>query len=251
MEMTHRFFVRPESMVQGRVTFGAALAHQMRSVLRLCPGAIVFVLDDSGWEYEVELTHLQRDWASGRVCTQRLMQTEPHLSLTLYQSVLRGDRFEWVVQKGTELGVSTFVPILGRRTIATDVQRIEKKRPRWERIIREAAEQSRRGRLPCLAKPLSFSSACQRGARNHDLSLIPWEEWTQDSLCGVLCALDPRPKTVALWIGPEGGFDPDEIALARRLGIRAVTLGPRILRAETAGLAAVAIVLSALGEMGG
>jgi 16S rRNA (uracil1498-N3)-methyltransferase len=179
-----------------------------------------------------------------------LARTEPGLALTLYQSVLKGDRFEWVLQKGTELGAAAFVPMLSRRAIVTDAARVSKKRPRWERIIREAAEQSRRGRLPRLADPVSFSQACRESVETHDLVLIPWEKAAHDGLSGMLRSLVSRPASIALLIGPEGGFEHDEIALAQRGGIRTVTLGPRTLRAETAGLAAMTIVLSELGEMG-
>jgi 16S rRNA (uracil1498-N3)-methyltransferase len=246
----HRFFLSPGSIADGRATFGPAQAHQLRHVLRLRPGAQVIVLDGTGWEYEVELVHLERDRAIGEVHGSRPSGTEPRLSLTLYQSVLRGDRFEWVLQKGTELGVAAFVPLLCQRTIPIDAQRVEAKRSRWERIIREAAEQSYRARLPSLAEALPFAASCARGAQDHDLALMPWEEAERHSLSGLLRDIEPLPDTVALWIGPEGGFDPDEAAIAREQGIQPVTLGPRILRAETAALAAVTIVLSALDEMG-
>ncbi|MBL7200309.1 MAG: 16S rRNA (uracil(1498)-N(3))-methyltransferase [Anaerolineae bacterium] len=246
----HRFFVPPESISQGLVTFDAALAHQLRNVLRMRPGEQVTALDDSGWEYLVELTSLEPDRALGCVCGQNPSQGEPRLRLTLYQSMLKGDRFEWVLQKGTELGVSAFVPVLSRRSVVRDAGRMEKRRPRWERILREAAEQSRRGRLPQLAVPVSFDAACRESVRVHDLSLIPWEDAGTGSLLDALRALDAPPKSVALLIGPEGGFEREEVMLARRQEIGVVTLGPRILRAETAALASVAIVMSELGEMG-
>jgi len=249
--MKHRFFVSPRSIAQSQITFDAAHTHQLRNVLRMRPGKRVIVLDNSGWEYEVELTDVKRDVALGRVHARRRVRTEPRLSLTLYQSTIKRDRFEGLLQKGTELGVAAFVPMFSKRGILIDAGRVEKKRPRWERIIREAAEQSHRGRLPILAAPISFTQACQESVLNHDLSLILWEGTTKGSLSGVLHSLAPRPERVALLIGPEGGFDPDEVALAQCQGIQTVTLGPRILRAETAGVASAAIVMSELGEMGG
>jgi 16S rRNA (uracil1498-N3)-methyltransferase len=243
--------VTPAAIVEDQVVLGEAIAHQVCDVLRLRPGARVIVLDNSGWEYEVELTEIRREGARGRVCARRLAQTDPHLALTLYQAMLKGDRFEWVLQKGTELGVSAFVPMLTRRTVPSDVQRVEKKRPRWERIVREAAEQSHRARLPALAAPCSFSEACLGAAEAHEWAFLPWEAATEKSLSHVLHSRDHPPRDVALLIGPEGGFEEAEVALAREQGIEVLTLGPRILRAETAALAAVTIVLSELGEMGG
>ena len=263
--MAHRFFVPPEAVAGDVVTFDAGQARQLRSVLRLRVGAQVIVLDNSGFEYETTLTELGRDAAAGRIDTRQPSVTEPRASLALYQSPIKGERFEWVLQKGTELGVCAFVPLLCQRTVLRDPGRIEKKRLRWERIIREAAEQSGRGRLPRLADPLSFADAC-RDAAACDLALIPWEGRrdapSTESADGtnavvvvaspcrdVLRARDDPPQSIALLIGPEGGFEEEEIALAREYGIRPVTLGPRILRAETAALAAATIVLSELGEM--
>jgi 16S rRNA (uracil1498-N3)-methyltransferase len=247
--MKHRFFLPPASISQGQVIFPPDLAHQLHDVLRMHPGARVTVLDNAGQEYEVELEQVQRDRATGHVRAQWAVQAEPGTSITLYPCLLKGERMEWVLQKGTELGVCAFVPLLSERTVARDAGRMANKRPRWERIIREAAEQSHRGRLPALHAPLFFAQACQESAQAHDLSLIPWEEETRDDLAGVLRARDRRPAHIGLFIGPEGGFAADEIALARRWGMQVVTLGPRILRAETAALAAVAIILSEMGEM--
>lgn len=249
--MSHRFFVPPDAVCGREVHFDRAPAHQMRSVLRLRPGDEVIVLDGTGVEYTVDLVALERDAAQGRVRARRVAQTEPRLALTLYQGLLKADRFEWVLQKGTELGVSTFVPLLSRRTVARPGESIENKRTRWARIISEAAEQSHRARLPHLADPLDWAAACAAAARAHDLFLLPWEGASGPGLCALLHALPAPPARPGLLIGPEGGLEAAEVDLARAHGAQVVTLGPRILRAETAGLAAVAIILSELGEMGG
>ena len=275
--MTHRFFLPPEAFggngTPTRVTFPGPIAHQLRAVLRLRPGARVIVLDDSGWEYEVELVDLDRSSALARVCERRERTGQPGVSLVLYQGMLKGQHFEWVLQKGTELGVSAFVPTETRRSVARSTGRWASKRVRLERIVREAAEQSGRGRLPRLADPLSFAEACREAALC-DLALIPTvlqvghkeasttgepvehrgtlatERGKRAGLVRVLHALDASPQSVALLIGSEGGFEDQEVALAQQHGIQAVTLGPRILRAETAALAVVSIVLAELGEMG-
>jgi 16S rRNA (uracil1498-N3)-methyltransferase len=247
--MTQRFFVPPGSIVGDEITFDSAATHQLRNVLRLRPGARVIVLDDTGIEYEVTLTSLDRAAALGRIRAQHRSPAEPRLSLTLYQSLIKGDRFEWVLQKGTELGVSRFVPLSSQRTVSRDPERIERRRPRWERIIREAAEQSRRGRLPHLSPVTPFAEACGESVHAHEVALLPWEEASDVGLSAALRALPTEVGSIALLIGPEGGFASAEVALAREHGIRIVTLGPRILRAETAGVAAATIVLSEMGEM--
>jgi 16S rRNA (uracil1498-N3)-methyltransferase len=251
MRMKHRFFVSPESIERDRVTFDPELVHQLRNVLRMRIGERVIALDNSGWEYEVELTDIRRDAVSGHIRAKWMAETEPQLSLTLYQSLIKSDRFEWILQKGTELGVTAFVPVISRRSILTDSGRIEKKRLRWERIIREAAEQSHRGRLPTLATPVTFAQACRESVSNHDLSMILWEEAMKKSLPSILHTLAIHPKRIALLIGPEGGFDHGEVFLAQHQGIQVATLGARILRSETAGIVSTAIVMSVLGELGG
>jgi 16S rRNA (uracil1498-N3)-methyltransferase len=244
--MAQRFFVSPASISGDRVTFDAAQAHQLRNVLRLRPGAQVIVLDNSGTEYEVVLTALKHDTALGQVCARHLSKAEPRASLTLYQSPIKGDRFEWVLQKGTELGVSAFVPLICQRTILRDPLRLGKKGPRWERIVQEAAEQSHRARLPRLLPPLPFPDACRESARETGLRVLLH---AGASGAGLAALLSPNADRMALLVGPEGGFSPEEISLAQACGIQPVSLGPRILRAETAGIAASVIVLSALGEM--
>jgi 16S rRNA (uracil1498-N3)-methyltransferase len=247
--MNRRFFVSPDAIVQDRVVFDNELSHQLCHVLRMRPGMHVTVLDNSGMEYEVELVSLGRNSTIGRVCAKQMTQTEPQVRLTLYQCALKGAKFEWVLQKGTELGVNTFVPVISERTIIQDPRSIEKKRSRWERIIEAAAAQSRRGQLPVLGTPLSLDKALRQSVDQHALSLIPWENAQAANFADVLCACERPPSGIGLFIGPEGGFDPGEIALARQYDLPIVTIGPRILRAETAATVAVAIIMYEMQEL--
>ncbi len=244
--MMHRFFVPPAWIQANIVTITGPQAHQIARVLRMRPGERIIVLDNSGWEIETQLISVERDTVRGEVLHRRLSAAEPRTKISLYQSVLKGNRFEWVLQKGTELGVVEFVPLITERCILSEVGAVEKKRQRWERIIQEAAEQSRRGRKPALHEPLFFPQGCERARQVGGLALIPWEE---EEAVSLRQALSAAPLfTVHLFIGPEGGFTPAEVDLARRYGLQPVTLGPRILRAETAGIAAVAAILFALGD---
>lgn len=247
--MTHRFFVPAGSIAGDTVTFGPAMAHQLRNVLRLRAGDRVVVLDDSGLEYEVTLERVGRDEARGRIEAQREAGTEPRVRVTLYQGMLKGDRFEWVLQKGTELGVARFVPTFTQHTVVRGAAAVGKRRERLERIIREAAEQSRRGRLPALGAALSFEEACEESVEAHDLSILPAVGAEERDLATALSSVQSLAR-VALLVGPEGGFAPEEVAYAQGRGVRVVTLGPRVLRAETAGIVAPALVFYTLGEMG-
>jgi len=243
----HRFFVPPDAVAAGRVRFSAAQAHQIVNVLRLRAGDRVKVLDDTGWEYEVELISLDRQSAEGRVRRKALATTEPRVKIVLYQAVLKGHRFELVLQKGTELGIVGFVPVVCERCVVGNLTDIESKLARWQRIIQEAAEQSHRAKLPQLQRPMLFEQAC---SNLQGLALLPWEEERQYGLRSFLRNLSTRPFTVHLFIGPEGGFSPGEVQVARHYGIRTVSLGPRVLRAETAGLAAAAAILYEWGDLG-
>jgi 16S rRNA (uracil1498-N3)-methyltransferase len=253
----HRFFVHPDSIAGREVIFGDAIAHQIRNVLRMGPGERVLVLDNSGWEYEVTLEKVKAGRVVGRIAVERLATGEPHTKITLYQGVLKGRHFEWVLQKGTELGVVEFVPLISERCIIAEAEDVEKKRGRWERIIAEAAEQSRRGRLPLLQQALIFSAACERAKRMAGLVIIPWEGERSRSLRLALSGEEEgatthrrkRPFSISLFIGPEGGFTPDEVGLAVSYGALPVGLGPRILRAETAGIVAVAAILFDSGDL--
>jgi 16S rRNA (uracil1498-N3)-methyltransferase len=251
-----RFFI-PPNWIQGNVvTLTGPNVHQIRTVLRLQSGDEIVVLDNSGWEYQVRLSVVDTEIAKGDIVHKSLAETEPRAKITLYQSILKGDRFEWVLQKGTEVGAVEFVPIVTDRCVIANVDEIGRPRlERWERIVREAAEQSHRGRLPRLQPALLFPQACER-ARRADLALVPWEEEKLVTLRSMLtnsCETGPvigartsflrRPFSISVFIGPEGGFTSREIDQARRYGLAPVSLGPRILRAETAAVVSLATVL--------
>ncbi len=225
------------------------VARQLKTVLRLQPGDEIVVLDNSGLEWPVRLTRLNPNEAQGELLAQRLAPGEPDLRLTLYQGTLKADKFEWVLQKATELGVSRFVPTLCQRSVVNRADDLAGKQVRWQRIIREAAEQSRRGRLPALESPLPLPQALHQAAYATPpatLRLLAWEEAAEPSLKTVLTGANPQ--TAAVFIGPEGGFTAAETKLAVESGLQPVTLGPRILRAETAAIAVCAAIFYEAGQ---
>jgi len=240
----HRFFLAPECFGPGSVTFPTPQARQLRQVLRLQAGDQVIVLDNSGWEYRVELEEMGKAAVRGIIRERRPSRGEPGLKITLFQALLKGDRLEFVLHKGTELGIAAFVPLRSQRCIAQGPT--PAKYGRWRRIIAEAAEQSGRGRLPALEPLQDFPQACRSAP---GLALIPWEGERGMSLRQALEKC-PGSKQVSLFIGPEGGFTSAEIELARSCGLLSVSLGERILRAETAGLVAATVILYHYGELG-
>ncbi len=226
------------------MVLGREIAGQLHRVLRLKPDDRIIVLDNSGREYTVELTQVEAASARGRVMERRLAQPEPRTRLTLYQALLKGQNFELVLQKGTELGVAAFVPMITARCVSQETGG-EAKRARWGKIIREAAEQSGRGRLPALFPAMSYVEAIGQAG---GLPLLPYEDEKEVTLTSIL---ETRGgDEVSLFIGPEGGFTSEEIDLACHHQVFTVSLGPRVLRAETAALATVTAILYQRRELG-
>lgn len=219
----------------------------MATVLRFRPGQQLLALDNAGACYRVELRSLSANTATGVVTQQGAAEGEPRVEITLFQALLKGQKWDYLLQKGTEVGVSAFVPLLCQRGVARpDGASWSTRAPRWEAILQEAAEQSGRGRIPTLGPPLSWAEAC---AAAKGLSLLAHAAPSVQGLREELHA-ESMPERVSIYVGPEGGFTEEEVAIAQEHGIRAVSLGPRTLRAETAGLVAASAVLYALGELG-
>lgn len=242
----HRFFIPPQWIDGDRVVIKGKQVHQLRDVLRMREGDCIIALDDTGWEYEVELKRVARGQVEGLVRDKSLATTEPGTKVTLYQALLKGDKFEFILQKCTELGVVGFAPMLCERCVQLG-EMSDRKLSRWRRIIAEAAEQSRRGKLPFLKPVLTFEQACQSVVGS---SLLAWEEEESSGLRAALSELKAKGlASVNLFIGPEGGFSPSEVEFARGCGIVPVTLGRRVLRAETAGLVAATAILYEFGDL--
>jgi 16S rRNA (uracil1498-N3)-methyltransferase len=172
---------------------------------------------------------------------------EPSVEITLYPALIRANRFDLILEKGTEIGVARFVPVIAARSLVQgNGEPSGARSERWRRIVVEAAEQCGRGRLPRVDAPVEFEDAV-RGARG--TKVLPYESARGQLLGRYLRGLSRRPEAVSLFIGPEGGFEDEEVALAGDAGAAVVSLGPRVMRAETAAIVATALTLEALGEM--
>jgi 16S rRNA (uracil1498-N3)-methyltransferase len=252
----HHFFVPADALHKDPVELPETVAHQLSRVLRAQQGDEIVLLDGTGRAARAELQHIGARSASARVIAFLDLQTEPRTHLTLYAGLPKGKRFEDVLQKGTEAGVSRFVPTITARCVVPDAESVGQERlTRWQRIVTEAAELSGRTRIPEVAAVQTFEQVCVAPPEGV-LGLIPWEEECTTSLRSALeewrreSTRAAASLQVRVYIGPEGGFAPDEVALAREQGIQAVTLGPRILRADTAAIVAPALILYELGDMG-
>ena len=240
MSSVSRFFVSGTPKPGQVLSLDRETAHQVRHVLRLRKGEQVVLLDNSGYQYRAAVSGLEPVMV--KVENREPCPGEPDVVIHLFLGLLKGDHLDYVLEKGTELGVGHFRPMLTARCVARDPG--EAKLERWERIVKEAAEQSGRGRLPTVHGPVAFEEACRQA---EGVGLIPWEE-AKDG--GLRSALTEGVEKVSLYIGPEGGFEVSEIETAQRSGLKVVTLGRRILRADTASLASVTAVLYQLGQLG-
>ena len=245
-EQLRRFFV-PRGSIQARhVTLGPEMAHRLGRVLRFRTGDHVILTEGGAHEYEVLITAVSGNALTANVVAERQPPQEPDVEITLYQSLIRANRFDFVLEKGTEIGVTRFVPITTSRTIVQgNGEPSTARSERWTRLVTEAAEQCGRGRLPRIEAPMAFEDAVRAGT---GLRLIPYEEERSQRLTAWVRGVRTHPLAVSLLIGPEGGFEEAEIALAREEGWTPVSLGPRVMRSETAGIVAPALVLDALGE---
>lgn len=179
---------------------------------------------------------------------QQLPSTEPSLSVTLFQGIPKGEKMEWIVQKATELGVSCVVPVaMSRCVVRLDEKEAKKKQERWARIAREAGKQSGRCAIPEIALPVPLSALPDLFSR-HEKIAVPWEECESGGPLSFV-SRNPSLSSLGIVIGPEGGITPEEMEFFRSAGGEAVTLGKRILRTETAGIAALGIFLALYGEM--
>jgi len=248
----NRFFVSKDSFHGDKVLLGKDHAHQIRSVLRMSAGDHIIILDNQGSEYDVVLTSVRHDEVIGEVAQKRQAAGEPSVQITLFQSILTRDKFEFVLQKCTEVGVTSFVPIITERSLVRETAIKPEKLDRWQRIITEAAEQSHRGRIPDLSPPVSFEMAIQK-LSEFERCLIACEpaEGRQHVTLRQALQTDKQtvPGSIAILVGPEGGWTLQEVVAAKESGAIPITLGPRILRTETAAIVASALILYELARI--
>lgn len=225
------------------ITLPEAPSHHLLRVLRLRPGAEVHLFDGSGREYPAEILPAPgRKDCRVRLGTPRQPLVESPLHISLLQAVCRGDRMDWAIQKATELGVARIQPIMSERTeVRLDPARAEKRRLHWQQVAVSAAEQSGRVHVPPVDLPCAIADVeVDAGLR---LLLDPVAAAGLTDLAG------PADGRCALLIGPEGGLSEAEIRLAQQQGYRALSMGPRVLRTETAGPVAIALLQARFGDL--
>ena len=238
-----RFFVTPDAVgdVAIRITDREDL-HHMTKVLRLKPGDEIEVSDGTAWEYRGVLRLVTTEEAVADIVDKQAFAREPAIQITLFQGMPKQGKMELIIQKAVELGVSRVVPVFTDRSVVTDNGKMDKKIQRWQKIADEAVKQCRRGKIPEIGQDLTFPQMTEQ-LKDYDCVLFPYENEEDRSLKAGLRSLTSKPKNLAIIIGPEGGFSDREADLLKEKGALCVTLGKTILRTETAGLAAIAMVL--------
>ena len=243
MRLTRVYVDTPIAAGNNVVIEGSAVNHITR-VLRLRSGDTLTLFDGSGGEYGARIEEFHKDTVVVTVDEHRTLDRESPLSLTLAQGISRGDRMDWIIRKATELGTSRIVPVFTKRSmVKLDEKQAENKVQHWRRIAVAACEQSGRNRVPDLALPLDFSEVLRDGEQaSTRLLLSPTGDLRVDDL-------EAPGKGITVLIGPEGGLAEREQEAAVAAGFKPVRMGPRVLRTETAAIAALTIIQSRFGDL--
>lgn len=248
----NRFFVPGAALRTGtliEITDAQDVQH-IQKVLRLQAGEAIEIADGAGAEAVGEITAVSKAGVSVTVIEESTINRESPLEIVLYQGLPKGQKLEVIFQKNTEIGIAAFVPVITERSIVklNDLAAENKKRVRWQMIIDEAAKQSKRGKLPVLMPAVSLKDALKT-LEGFDLVLVP--HTGEGTLPLSAIPASGKIRRVAVFIGPEGGFSEAEASAIVEAGGKAVTLGPRILRTETAGFVISSILQYVHGDMGG
>lgn len=235
-----KFFFNKNDISRGQVQLFGEDEKHIKTVLRAREGEEITLCDGEGMDYQCRIASLERgvllDILSKEVC-----ETEPKTKITLYQGLPKADKMELIIQKCVELGVDRIVAVSTERAIVKLDKKETKKLERWQKIAEAAAKQSGRGKIPEIGQQvLKFKEAVAE-AKELDGAIIPYEREEETGIRQFVQNF--KGESVGVFIGPEGGFADEEIALAQGNGITPITLGKRILRTETAGMTTTAILL--------
>ena len=244
----HHFFVAPEQVGQTGIRIVGQDVNHMKHVLRMKPGEEVLVSDGTGTDYLCAVSALESDAVSVKILSVNRDTRELPSRIWLFQGLPKSDKMELIIQKAVELGAARIVPVATKNAVVRlDAKKEAAKRTRWQAIAESAAKQSKRSLMPEVMKLMTLKEAFELIERERfDIRLIPYEhEAGMEGSRQELLKVAPGQE-IAVFIGPEGGFDETEIELALKMGVRPVSLGKRILRTETAGLAMLSVLMMRL-----
>lgn len=238
----HRFFVPPENVGDKKIKITGDDVNHICHVLRMTEGHEMVVSCGRGVDYFCRIRRVLDTEVELEILREAPVETELPVRITLCQSLPKLDKMDWIIQKAVELGAAEVVPVQSRRCVVKlDERKAEKKLTRWRAIAKAAAKQSGRGKIPEIHRVLSFEEALDYAEA--DLVMIPYE--LCEDMAGTVHVMEKAADkgSIALFIGPEGGYERGEVAYAMERGALPVSLGKRILRTETAGLAALSVLM--------
>ena len=244
-----RFFIEPEKILSEKPALTGPDVKHIRTVLRLKPGDEIFLFDGSGMEYRAQITESTLRAITLSILEQLFSISESPVQITIGQAVLKARKMDNIVRQITELGIYAFIPVMAERSVPKpDPKRWAEKKLRWQTIARESLKQCGRSQMPRLGLQVSFKELLEMSGA-YDLRIIFHHDTT-----GFKALPNPKKakgaRNVLALIGPEGGFTPDEVSLATGYDFVCIPLGPRTLKADTAVVAASAILQYTFGDMG-
>ena len=244
-----KFFV-DSSNIKGSIAkiYGGDVKH-ITKVLRLQTQSIIILCDGEGFDYIARLSKIESDVLTADIIEKKPCIAEPELKVTLFQSIPKNPKMEYIIEKCTELGIDSICPVVTERTVVKvdSSEAACKKLERWRKIASESVKQCARGAIPSVYDIYSLEET-EGLIKCLDLCVVAYENEKETSLKSVLSE-NKNASTVGIFIGPEGGFAEDEIEFLKSLGVKCVTLGNRILRTETAGQAVLSAVMYEFDEM--
>ncbi|MCP4117357.1 MAG: 16S rRNA (uracil(1498)-N(3))-methyltransferase [Desulfobacteraceae bacterium] len=245
----HRFYITTEAISGNEATITGQDAKHLATVLRLKPGDRVELVDGKGTKATAELQSVTPGLASLSIVDKSEAESESPVHITIAQGMLKDKKMDMLIRHLTELGICEWQPFFSSRSIPKpDAKRLKSRMERWNRISREALKQCGRSMVPVIGEPLRFTDLLAR-ATEFDERIAFWENATAP-IGGIQHQDRPAVKRIIVLIGPEGGFSKDEIEEAKKNGFNSFSLGPRILRAETASITSAALVQHLFGDLG-
>ena len=247
-----RFFVdtRQIDSIQNGIIIENEDVKHISKVLRLREKDKVEICDGENTEYICEIQSIAKNSIMLSIIDKKQSIKEPPIKTVLYQGFPKGDKMGLIIQKTVELGITEIIPVEMKRTIVQFGNKDKQKKiERWQKIATEAAKQSKRGIVPIVHFPVNFDGALKHSKKNQ-LNIMPYENENKKRFRTVIESLSKdNIDSVGIWIGPEGGLDEEEVAKAINNKIHLITLGPRILRTETAGFTTLSLIMYELGDL--
>lgn len=247
----HKFFVPKNNIVDNMAYIEGDDVKHIYKVLRLEIGDKISINDCNGEEFLAQIEEINKKQVIAKCIEKLELNNESPIEIHLFQGLPKSSKMDLIVQKATELGVKEITPVVTGRVVVKSELGEFKKLDRWNRITLEACKQSKRSLIPKVNIPLEFQELLET-IKNMDLAIVPYENEYGYGIKNVIADINKNNiKKIAIIIGPEGGFEENEISRLKELGAYIVTLGPRILRTETAGFVCTALIMYELGDLGG